>query len=642
MKRILKKKSSALKVSVSLLLTVILIISTVVTVSAYTVWPSSDSRIEVLAKTSDEALAEYEAANGVEVPTNRYYFQMPDGVHGMRGKNGNVASSWYNAYTQGAGVYWWGFAPAACEAWTGYQAMTDDAAQHIYYVNMPKQTVAFVWNNGIDGTMDEEYPLYYLTAHTVDVPSEYPDPGEYTTMPEGADSFDECIFIVDPDAITINPLSNRQTCGGTWYFYYGDGCYGKYAKGSGKDKCCNPDHYYDADVSGEHIGFLPTIDEPTDAPPEPLCSHSTTYTVEENFQYYHWGYAFEVVTYCSQCNEELDRVSVEVENPTEAPCSHSTTYTVEENFQYYHWGYTFEVVTYCSQCNEELDRVSVEVENTTDEPIEEPTEKPIHGSTYYLTGSIAGWGLDANYELTATDNKGEYSISGVTLTTADMIKAIKSSKSGTEISDWYPDGMDNNITVDTDSTYTILFRPNGDGTAEDGWIYSCYVGEQTFGGANEHGGYLFKLIDENAKDKPTEEPTDEPTDAPTEPPCPHEYTYTKQVNYKYYDWGYTYEEVTYCDWCNQEVSRNTVEHHYQVGDVDGDETITILDATRIQRYLAELSGIDGAEYRQLSTTDLSFRLVDVDGDGRISVFDALRIQCYLAKMCKLDGSPYDE
>lgn len=260
-----------MKKIICLLVAVMLVASVVATASAYTVWPCDDPDIVTQSITADEAIAAYEAENGLTVTTNKYYFQMPDGKHGMRGAEDNVAPTWFNDYTQGAGVYWWGSAEAACEAWAGYQSLVEDADQHIYYVNMPTKVVAFVWNNGIDGTMDAEYPLYYLAAQTVDVASEYPDPGEYTTMPEGADSFNECIFIVNPDEISINPLSEKQTCGGTWYFYYGDGCYGIYDTTSANFKsidenCCNPDHFKD----GVHVGYIPDAPEPTEpAPTEP-------------------------------------------------------------------------------------------------------------------------------------------------------------------------------------------------------------------------------------------------------------------------------------------------------------------------------------------------------------------------------------
>ena len=100
------------------------------------------------------------------------------------------------------------------------------------------------------------------------------------------------------------------------------------------------------------------------------------------------------------------------------------------------------------------------------------------GGDYYLTGSVAGWGMDESFVMTRTGNTDheEYMIENVTLTTSDQIKAIKASKSGEAISDWYPDGMDNNITVAEDGVYTIYFRPAGDGDA-DAWIYSASASE---------------------------------------------------------------------------------------------------------------------------------------------------------------------
>ena len=268
-----------MKKFISILLSVMLVASLVVTVSAYSVYPNPiDPDAAVQLTTADEAIAAYEAEFGETVSTHKYYFQMPDGVHGMRGAEGNVAPTWFNAYTQGAGVYWWGSAEACPAAWAGYQALVDDAAQHIYYVNMPTKVVAFVWNNGVDGgtdpnpDLDPADDIYYKAAQTVDVASEYPDPGEYATMPEGADSFDECIYIINPDIISINELSKKQTCGGTWYFYYGDGCYGEYAKDSANyEGCCNPDHF---DESGTHVGYIPAED-PTEAPTEEVTEAPT-------------------------------------------------------------------------------------------------------------------------------------------------------------------------------------------------------------------------------------------------------------------------------------------------------------------------------------------------------------------------------
>lgn len=280
-----------MKKFVSILLAVMLVASLVVTASAYTVW-------EPGIQTSDEAIAAYEEANSVEVVTRKYYFMMPNGSNGplatqdvyydVKEKDpetgeervvdtvlfcraGEHAPTWYNDFTEGAGVYWWGSAEAACESWAGYRALVEDADQSIYYVNMPKKAVAFVWNNGIDGGstptpgLDPSEDIYYKAAQTSDVAAEYPDPGEYEGIPEGRDSFDGCIFIVNPDSVSINALSLKQTCGGSWYIYYGDGCYGMYDTDSAnfksvEENCCNPSHF---DESGKHVGFQGGEPEPT-------------------------------------------------------------------------------------------------------------------------------------------------------------------------------------------------------------------------------------------------------------------------------------------------------------------------------------------------------------------------------------------
>ena len=266
-----------MKKFVSILLAVLLVASLVVTASAYSVYTDE------FTTTSDDAIQAWEDANGETVPTRTYYFQMPNGSNGpvatgdvfyevketdeetgeekvvdtvLVCSEGEHTPSWYNEFTEGAGVYWWGSAPAIPDAWAGYRALVADADQCIYYVNMPSKVVAFVWNNGVDGGMDPNDPIYYKAAQTSDVASEYPDPGEYASMPEGASSFDNCIFIVNPDSVDVNPLSHKMTCGGTWYFYYGEGCYGMYATTSGNydeaTACCNPDHF---DEAGNHVGF---------------------------------------------------------------------------------------------------------------------------------------------------------------------------------------------------------------------------------------------------------------------------------------------------------------------------------------------------------------------------------------------------
>lgn len=246
-----------MKKAICLLLIVLLTAVFTTSVSAGSLFPSPEEP-SAASVTVDEAIAQYEAEHGEKVETRRYYFQMPDGVHGIR-YEGMVATSWYNDYSQGAGVFWWGDVPAACKSWPGYRAAVADAAQHIYYVDMPAQVDAFVWNNGVDGGTDPDQEIFSKAAQSIDIPSENAYPEEYETMPEGCDSFDGCIFVIIPEELSISNMSVRQQSNGTWYFYYGSGCYGMYAEDSEsfksiEENCCNPDHF---DADGNHIGYVP-------------------------------------------------------------------------------------------------------------------------------------------------------------------------------------------------------------------------------------------------------------------------------------------------------------------------------------------------------------------------------------------------
>ena len=277
-----------MKKFVSILLAVMLVAAIVTSVSAYSVYPDG--------KTSEQAVKEYEETNGVTVPTHRYYFQMPNGSNGPLATSdvsyleinqetgeektivvchaGEHTPTWYNDYTEGAGVYWWGSAEANPDGWAGYKAMVADAEHSIYYVDMPAKVVSFVWNNGVDGGTDPNEPIYYYAAQTSDIACEYPDPGEFSSIPEGADSFDNMIAVVDPDKVSVNDYSHKMTCGFNWYFYYGDGCYGSYATDSANftdvaTNCANPDHF----VDGKHVGFhsdeTPTEPGSTEPPVKP-------------------------------------------------------------------------------------------------------------------------------------------------------------------------------------------------------------------------------------------------------------------------------------------------------------------------------------------------------------------------------------
>ena len=68
-----------------------------------------------------------------------------------------------------------------------------------------------------------------------------------------------------------------------------------------------------------------------------------------------------------------------------------------------------------------------------------------------------------------------------------------------------------------------------------------------------------------------------------------------------------------------------------IGDADMDGYVTVMDATAIQKYKAQL----------ISSDKINLFACDVDDDGYVTVMDATRIQKFKAKICHLDGTPYE-
>ncbi|MBQ8539262.1 MAG: dockerin type I repeat-containing protein, partial [Ruminococcus sp.] len=100
------------------------------------------------------------------------------------------------------------------------------------------------------------------------IPSEYYDIGESPNYPDGTENFDNMIFVIDPDVTSIAELSGMATCGGEWYYYYGNGCYGFTADGD-ETNCLRDDHF---DENGNHVGKQ-TPSEPDTKPTEPSAPH---------------------------------------------------------------------------------------------------------------------------------------------------------------------------------------------------------------------------------------------------------------------------------------------------------------------------------------------------------------------------------
>lgn len=153
---------------------------------------------------------------------NRYFFLMPD--------------DWNNEYTSSAGIYWWDGADpcgslAAAEQgvkWPGYMIYkyNSDTKANVWYCNVPKDVTTIIFNNAFDGgdkSWDNYNPERDKKAYqTVDIGSEYYDIGESENYPSGTESFNNMIYIVDPEK-TSESVTGKKTFAGEWYFYHGDG-----------------------------------------------------------------------------------------------------------------------------------------------------------------------------------------------------------------------------------------------------------------------------------------------------------------------------------------------------------------------------------------------------------------------------------
>ena len=291
---------------ISILLAVMLVASCAVVASAYG-WSDPDIM------TVDEAVAEHELLMGEEVATNRYYFLMPNGKNGDIGDDdsvdddgkplghaGEYANTWFIPMKNGgiatntAGIYWWDSGVADPPAWVGYlPSGVDENDPYVFYADVPQAATTIIWNNAVDGGMDDTQEIYFCAAQSINIPCEYYDPGESPNYPDGTESFDNMIFVIDPDLVSVAEFSGKQTCGGEWYYYYGNGCYGFTPDGTEAD-CLRGDHFNEA---GEHVipeqvgpdnptpPTEPTPTEPTPTEPTPTEPTPTEPTPTEPAEY---------------------------------------------------------------------------------------------------------------------------------------------------------------------------------------------------------------------------------------------------------------------------------------------------------------------------------------------------------------------
>ncbi len=267
-----------MKKIISILLAVMLVVSVAaVSVNAYgsdgdysklspgsSYDPSDSYTVDDNTPTCEEAIL---ACGGDLNNVQKIYFQLPLADPKQDG------SDWVNQYNTDADgncqicVYWWGGTAGSASdgwpsgkgcTWVGYRTKLIDKENRIYEATVPADgnTPLIIWNNGVNGGMDETKPIFKFGRQLADANIEGAYEGDYDPyLPEGTpneDNMDGCIQIIDYTRSTINPLTQIPAYESNWYIYYGDGCYGNYKTDSpnyhGKhSSCVNPEHLANPD-----------------------------------------------------------------------------------------------------------------------------------------------------------------------------------------------------------------------------------------------------------------------------------------------------------------------------------------------------------------------------------------------------------
>lgn len=144
---------------------------------------------------------------------NRYFFYLP--------------KIWENELSQTAGIYWWENT-GAMDEWPGVEAHKADA-EGLFYYDVPKDVWTVIWNNMVtydvrqDGWQDSLE--YKLARQTININVEYYEPGESPLYPDGLESFNNMVWVVDYENCNCMEWDVKGM-NGDWYYYYGNGEYG--------------------------------------------------------------------------------------------------------------------------------------------------------------------------------------------------------------------------------------------------------------------------------------------------------------------------------------------------------------------------------------------------------------------------------
>ena len=155
----------------------------------------------------------YTPAEGVE--TKRFFFEMP--------------ADWYTFSNATPVAYWWD-GTDKCGDWQHSKMLRPAYVEgrDIWYIDVPTDVPTIIFGNGIDGGAkpaegEQPSPNWGKNYQTGNIGAEYYDAGESETYPTGVETFDNMVYVIDPEKKTVNDYSGATEYGGEWFYLHKDG-----------------------------------------------------------------------------------------------------------------------------------------------------------------------------------------------------------------------------------------------------------------------------------------------------------------------------------------------------------------------------------------------------------------------------------
>lgn len=148
----------------------------------------------------------------------RYYFAMP--------------KEWKTFTNAKACAYWWDGTDKCTDWQHSYQMKSTpiekDNGTKVYYVDVSADVRNIIFSNGIDvGTKSgDNVSLNWGKSYQTDnISLEGYASGESNVFPDGIDSFNNLVYVIDTNGTSINEKNGSVIFSGEWYYLHTNGCW---------------------------------------------------------------------------------------------------------------------------------------------------------------------------------------------------------------------------------------------------------------------------------------------------------------------------------------------------------------------------------------------------------------------------------